>query len=77
VVWTDCPGGTAEILGGGEVGRLVPVGDAEALASAIHDTLADPTDGDKLRERAESFAPESVFDTYERFLDEHVFSSTR
>jgi glycosyltransferase involved in cell wall biosynthesis len=77
VVATDCPGGTAEILGGGEVGRLVPVGDAEALASAIHDTLADPTDGDKLRERAESFAPESVFDTYERFLDEHVFSSTR
>ncbi len=35
VVATDCPGGSAEILGNGEYGELVPVGDCEAMAQAI------------------------------------------
>jgi glycosyltransferase involved in cell wall biosynthesis len=35
VVSTDCPSGPAEILGAGKWGRLVPVRDIEALASAI------------------------------------------
>lgn len=74
IVSTDCPGGTAEILAGGDVGRLVPVGDARALAEAIDQTLAEPTDCDQLSARAESFAPDAVFDEYERFLDEHVLS---
>jgi glycosyltransferase involved in cell wall biosynthesis len=42
VVATDCASGPREILGGGRHGRLVPVGDAEALASAIDRTLAEP-----------------------------------
>lgn len=75
IVSTDCPGGTAEILDGGRIGQLVAVGDSQALAAAIEDTLAEPTDVERLRERAESFAPEAVFDEYEQFLDEHVLSS--
>ncbi|MDH4064728.1 MAG: glycosyltransferase [Acidobacteriota bacterium] len=39
VVATDCPGGPAEVLDGGRYGRLVPVGDVEALATGILDGL--------------------------------------
>lgn len=42
VVSTDCPSGPSEILEEGRFGRLVPCGDAEALARAIEATLADP-----------------------------------
>jgi glycosyltransferase involved in cell wall biosynthesis len=41
VVSTDCPSGPREILDGGRFGRLVPVGDAEALATAIDDVLGE------------------------------------
>lgn len=36
---TDCPSGPAEILENGKWGRLVPVGNVEALAGAIIETL--------------------------------------
>jgi glycosyltransferase involved in cell wall biosynthesis len=39
VVSTDCPSGPAEILEGGRWGRLVPVGDVDALATAMIETL--------------------------------------
>jgi len=35
VVSTDCPSGPAEILEGGKWGRLVPVGNADGLATAV------------------------------------------
>lgn len=41
VVSTNCPSGPAEILENGKWGRLVPVGDANALAKAMHESLAD------------------------------------
>lgn len=40
VVSTSCPSGPAEILGEGEYGRLVPVGDPQAMALALAETLA-------------------------------------
>lgn len=43
VVSTDCPAGPSEILEGGKWGRLVPVGDAPALAQAILETLEKKT----------------------------------
>jgi glycosyltransferase involved in cell wall biosynthesis len=42
VVSTDCPSGPAEILKGGKWGRLVPVGNVDALAQAILRTLEAP-----------------------------------
>jgi glycosyltransferase involved in cell wall biosynthesis len=44
VVSTDCPSGPAEILADGEYGELVPVGDADAMATAIERQLQDPPD---------------------------------
>jgi glycosyltransferase involved in cell wall biosynthesis len=41
VVSTDCPYGPAEIIRDGEDGRLVPVGDAGAMAGALLDLIND------------------------------------
>jgi glycosyltransferase involved in cell wall biosynthesis len=42
VVATDCQNGPREILEGGRYGRLVPVGDAPALARAMSEALLRP-----------------------------------
>lgn len=42
VVATDCESGPRELLQGGRFGRLVPVGDVEALTAAITSTLDHP-----------------------------------
>jgi glycosyltransferase involved in cell wall biosynthesis len=63
VVSTDCPSGPAEILENGRWGRLVPVGDAQALASAIEQTLADRQAPD-VRRRAADFGVGQAVDAY-------------
>lgn len=57
VVSTDCPSGPAEILQGGRFGRLVPVGDAPALACAMKAVLDAPVDREVLTSRAADFVP--------------------
>ncbi|OWU66780.1 glycosyl transferase [Roseovarius sp. 22II1-1F6A] len=57
VVSTECPSGPAEILKGGQLGRLVPVKDATALARAMDAALSSPVDRDALMRRAGDFAP--------------------
>lgn len=67
VVSTDCPTGPAEILEHGKWGRLVPVGDAEALAQALEAALNDPAPPDA-QSRLTDFHPDRVVSTYERVL---------
>ena len=64
VVSTDCPSGPAEILDNGRFGRLVPVGDATALAAAIQASLLEEHDHDALRRRAQDFAVPRIADQY-------------
>ena len=42
VVATDCRSGPSEILCGGRFGKLVPVGDVDALAAALEQALNEP-----------------------------------
>ena len=71
-VSTDCPSGPAEILEGGRIGRLVPVGDIEALAEAMRLTLEDPPPRTLLLKRAEYFSAENSVAKYERLITETV-----
>lgn len=73
VVSTDCPHGPREILGGGRWGHLVPVGDTDALATAILDTLhAPPTEPEALRARADTFDKAYAIEAYLAVLDDAV-----
>ena len=68
VVSTDCPTGPREILESGKWGRLVPVGDARALASAIVQALDDPGDFRGLTARANDYSAESSITAYLQVL---------
>lgn len=67
VVSTDCPSGPAEILGDGKWGRLVPVGDSDALCAAMLDLLRNG-DRNKAVERAEYFSVEHAANQYLKVL---------
>ncbi|NBC11856.1 MAG: glycosyltransferase, partial [Gammaproteobacteria bacterium] len=64
VVATDCPSGPRELLADGDQGRLVPVGDAAALAAAMAAALAAPVHADALREAARPYTIEAATTAY-------------
>jgi glycosyltransferase involved in cell wall biosynthesis len=71
VVATDCPSGPREILDNGRYGRLVPVGDHEALAKAILETLDNPdfpADRQTRLQRAMEFSVDVAIDRYMKVL---------
>ena len=68
VVSTDCPSGPAEILQNGEYGMLVPVGDVDALAHGITETLAGVVDRARLVRRAQDFRVGPSADAYLHLL---------
>lgn len=67
VVSTDCPSGPAEILEHGKWGRLVKVGDVDALAGAMRATLAETKHPD-VAGRAQDFGVEPAVDRYLKLL---------
>lgn len=64
VVSTDCPAGPREILSDGKFGRLVPVGDPDALMAAMVEALHDVPDRESLRARARDFSVERIAHEY-------------
>lgn len=70
VVSTDAPHGPGEILAGGTYGPLVPVGDAEGLAVAMDQVLANPLPAEVLKARAADFTIERIGDRYEALLSD-------
>lgn len=63
VVSTDCPTGPAEILEQGRWGKLVPVGDAAALAAAMRQALEDDAPPD-VRRRAAYYSSDNSVSAY-------------
>ena len=70
VVSTDCAGGCSEILEGGRWGRMVPVGDFQAMATAILATMdcERPVD---VRKRASDFAIRAIARKYLQVMLPH------
>lgn len=64
VVSADCPSGPREILSDGKYGRLVPVGDASALAAAMRESLSESPDREALKARARDFSVARIADQY-------------
>ena len=58
------PSGPREILEDGKWGRLVPVGDEEALAAAMRKSLDEEHDPERLRRRAMDFSVDQAVDNY-------------
>jgi len=76
VVSTDCPYGPGEIIANGVDGRLVPVGDREALGAALLELVRDDEQrrrtGRAALENARRFAPGPVVKQAEGLLEEAV-----
>jgi glycosyltransferase involved in cell wall biosynthesis len=73
VVSTDCPHGPGEILEGGRYGRLVPVGNEAAMATAIMETLDEimpRVDSAQLPQRAAEFSLDRMVNRYLDVLGE-------
>jgi len=68
VVSTDAPHGPREILADGRFGPLVAVGNAEALAAAMAETLDSPVPAVVLKERATDFDVAKIGNQYEDLL---------
>lgn len=64
VVSTDCPHGPADILKENQYGRLVPMNDPEALATAMSEMLKAPTPTAKLLDRANDFTVDHIAQQY-------------
>lgn len=71
-VSTDCPYGPSEILADGKFGRLVPVGDPDALGQAILDTLEAPPPRQLLVDRAKSFGVAAATDAWEQLIERTI-----
>ena len=67
IIATACPSSTSEIFEGGKLGRLVPIGNAQAMADAIIATIKDKNHPDG-RMRAADFDPRKNANQYLKLI---------
>ena len=65
VIATDCPHGPSEILMGGAVGRLVPIGNAPALAEAMRASIDGFKNEIAMKARAATFTADACADAHQ------------
>lgn len=70
VASTDCPSGPREVLRGGALGPLAPIGDPAALADAIVQALDRPVAEDRRLARGEDYTVERAVAAYEALFEE-------
>lgn len=68
VVSTNCPSGPDEILEDGRYGKLVPVQDPLALATAMVESLNGTHDREALMRRAKDFSVQKISDEYLAYI---------
>jgi glycosyltransferase involved in cell wall biosynthesis len=71
IVATDTPG-AREVLSGGTFGRLVPIGDVDAMTRGLHDAVQSQADSARLKRRAAEFAPAHAIAQYDRLIGELI-----
>ncbi|MBL1178388.1 glycosyltransferase [Pantanalinema sp. GBBB05] len=76
IVSTNCDSGPAEILANGQYGKLVAVGDANALAEAIIATIQHPLPAEVLQQRAQAFSIAAVTEQYIDVLQHIIHQSS-
>ncbi len=68
IVATDCPTGPREILNGGKAGQLVPIGDAPAMAEAIHRMLTERSLQEDTLQQLQQHRQRFMFEETERMF---------
>ena len=76
VVATDCPSGPVEVLDGGRLAPLVPVGDWQALADAMGETLDNPPAPETLQQAVQEYNADTSANRYLEILGVAQPSST-
>lgn len=76
IVSTNCDSGPAEILANGQYGKLVAVGDVNALAEAIIATIQCSLPAEALQQRAQAFSIAAVTEQYIDVLQHIIHQSS-
>jgi glycosyltransferase involved in cell wall biosynthesis len=72
IVATDCPTGVRELLEGGRIGAIVPVGNVDAMAQAIITKLSELPNHELLRREAARYDRRQAMDRYVAILREEM-----
>lgn len=77
IVATDCPTGVRELLDGGRIGVIVPVGNVDAMAQAMVDKLTEAPDRKYLRREAAKHDRKKALNRYIAIFKEEMAQANR